>query len=124
MTRTMYENEDDRNNEQAIMERLAAAWNIEYHKLMSYRMDCSHEGRRNRWLCRSQDAPNEWPVPNNHAVNEQSHTACQYHQSLKLPTVFVVNDGWWLHYTHLHDVRGSQVGVWWAHDADQRQRRR
>ena len=38
MTRTMYENEDDRNNEQAIME--LAAWNIEYRKLpMSYRMD-------------------------------------------------------------------------------------
>ena len=33
MTRTMYENEDDCNNEQAIVERLAAAWNIEHHKL-------------------------------------------------------------------------------------------
>ena len=36
------------------------------------------------------------------------HTACQYHQSLKLPTVFVVGtmDGG-CHYTHLHDVPGQ-----------------
>ena len=111
MTRTMYENEDDRNNEQAIMERLAAAWNIEYHKLpMSYRMDfavtkadaivgfAEVKMRRMNW----------GQYPTIMLSMSKVHTACQYHQSLKLPTVFVVGtmDGG-CHYTHLHDVPGK-----------------
>ena len=111
MTRTMYENEDDRNNEQAIMERLAAAWDIEYHKLpMSYRMDfavtkadsivgfAEVKMRRMNW----------GQYPTIMLSMSKVHAACQYHQSLKLPTVFVVGtmDGG-CHYTHLHDVPGN-----------------
>ncbi len=40
MTRPMYESAADRSNEQHVIERLAAAWGGEYHKLpISYRMD-------------------------------------------------------------------------------------
>ena len=108
MTRPMYESSGDRNNEQQVVKRLAAAWGGEYQKLpISYRMDYAVvrdeeiagfveiKARHMRW----------GQYPTVMISMSKVLTAANYADALGLPTLFVVatNDGR-LHYTRLGDI--------------------
>ena len=109
MTRPMYESAADRSNEQQVIERLAAAWGGEYHKLpISYRMDYAVvrngeiasfveiKARHMRW----------GQYPTVMISMNKVLTAANYAESLGLPTMFVVctSDGR-LHFARLGDIR-------------------
>ena len=108
MTRPMYESSGDRNNEQQVVKRLAAAGGGEYQKLpISYRMDYAVvrdgeiagfveiKARHMRW----------GQYPTVMISMSKVLTAANYADALGLPTLFVVatNDGR-LHYARLGDI--------------------